>query len=52
MDEEIDSNQTDGSQFVVDPVNGSMRSIYNGLYMKTFSYTKHYNAIQTKHKGI
>lgn len=41
-----------GARFVVDPINGTKRSINLGLYSKSFSYTKHYNSIKMKYKSL
>jgi len=53
MDEEITpSESSDGSKFIVDPLNGTERSINYGIYSKAFSYTKHYNIIKMKYKLV
>lgn len=41
---------SDGRKFIVDPLNGSERSINYGLYAKSFSYTKHYNILKIRYK--
>ena len=51
MDENITpSESSDSSKFIVDPLNGSERSINYGLYSKAFSYTKHYNILKIRYK--
>lgn len=51
MDETIiPSDSSDSSKFIVDPLNGSEKSINCGLYSKAFSYTKHYNTLKMKYK--
>jgi hypothetical protein len=53
MDEEITShNSSENSKFIVDPINGTEKSINLGLYSKAFSYTKHYNALKMKYKFV
>jgi hypothetical protein len=51
MDEDITSHDSsESSKFIVDPINGSEKSINLGLYAKAFSYTKHYNILKMKYK--
>ena len=51
MDEEINPPKPSmDAQFLVDPLNGTERSINYGIYSKAFSYTKHYNIIKMKYK--
>lgn len=54
MDEDITSphESSDSSRFIVDPINGSEKSINLGLYSKAFSYTKHYNTLKMKYKFV
>jgi hypothetical protein len=47
---DLSESSSESSKFIVDPMNGTERSINQGLYSKAFSYTKHYNITKIKHK--
>jgi hypothetical protein len=51
MDEDLTvPKSSEGSKFVVDPLDGTEKSINYGIYSKAFSYTKHYNILKMKYK--
>lgn len=53
MDEDITSHgSSESSRFIVDPINGTEKSINLGIYAKAFSYTKHYNILKMKYKFL
>jgi len=53
MEDDITSpDSSESSKFIVDPINGTEKSINLGLYAKAFSYTKHYNILKMKYKLV